>query len=205
MDGSASVSQLLIAWGRGEPAALAQLTPRVYRELHKLARAYLRRGRPNQTLQPTALINEAYLRLLDQSEPVQWENRAHFYGIAARLMRMILVDHARARDAAKRGGAGAAVTLDECRAVSPGRAPDVLEIDEALDRLAAVDERKAKVIELRYFGGMDREEVAAALGLTLSTVKRDLRLGEAWLRRFLAGESGQSGGRAESLESPRVL
>jgi RNA polymerase sigma factor (TIGR02999 family) len=189
MGGSASVSQLLIAWGRGEAAALEELTPRVYRELHKLARAYLRRGRPNQTLQPTALINEAFLRLLDQSQPVQWENRAHFFGIAARLMRMIVVDHARAHHAAKRGGAAAAITLDDCMAVSPHRAPEVLEVDEALDRLAAVDERKAKVIELRYFGGMDREEVAAALGLTVATVKRDLRLGEAWLRRFLAGES----------------
>ena len=188
MGGSASVSQLLIAWGRGEAAALEQLTPRVYRELHKLARAYLRRGRPNQTLQPTALINEAFLRLLDQSQPVEWENRAHFYGIAARLMRMILVDYARAHHAAKRGGAGAPVTLEDCMAVSPSRPPDVLEIDEALDRLAAVDERKAKVIELRYFGGMDREEVAAALGLTVPTVKRDLRLGEAWLRRFLGAE-----------------
>ena len=191
MGGSSSVSQLLIAWRRGEPAALEQLTLRVYRELHKLARAYLRRGQPNQSLQPTALINEAFLRLLDQSQPVQWENRAHFFGIAARLMRIILVDHARARHAAKRGGAAAAVTLDDCMAVSPGRAPDVLEIDEALDRLAAVDERKAKVIELRYFGGMNREEVATALGLTVPTVKRDLRLGEAWLRRFLTGESVQ--------------
>ena len=190
MGGSSSVSQLLIAWGRGEPAALEQLTLRVYRELHKLARAYLRRGQPNQSLQPTALINEAFLRLLDQSQPVQWENRAHFFGIAARLMRIILVDHARARHAGKRGGVTAAVTLDDWMAVSPGRAPDVLEIDEALDRLAAVDERKAKVIELRYFGGMNREEVAAALGLTVPTVKRDLRLGEAWLRRFLTGESG---------------
>jgi len=189
MEEALSVSRLLIAWGRGEPGALEQLTPRVYRELHKLARAYLHRGRPNQSLQPTALINEAYLRLLDQSPPV-WENRAHFFGIAARLMRIILVDHARTNQAAKRGGgAAAAVTLSDCMAVSPARAPDVLEIDEALDRLATVDERKAKVIELRYFGGMDREEVAAALGLTVPTVKRDLRLGEAWLRRFLAGES----------------
>lgn len=181
-----SVSELLAAWGRGEPAALEQLTPRVYRELYQLARAYLRRGRPGQSLQPTALINEAYLRLLDQSPP-QWENRAHFFGIAARLMRMILVDHARARQAAKRGGGAAAITLDDFMAVSPGRAPDVLEVHEALDRLAEVDERKARVIELRYFGGMDREEVAAALDLTVATVKRDLRLGEAWLRRFLAG------------------
>jgi RNA polymerase sigma-70 factor (ECF subfamily) len=189
MAGTQSVSQLLIAWGHGEPAALEQLTPQVYHELHKLARAYLRRGRPNQSLQPTALINEAYLRLLDQSQPMKWENRAHFFGIAARLMRMILVDHARTHRAAKRGGAAAAVTLDDGLAVAAGRAPDVLEVDEALNSLAAVDERKAKVIEMRYFGGMDREEVAAALGLTLATVKRDLRLGEAWLRKFLAGES----------------
>jgi RNA polymerase sigma factor (TIGR02999 family) len=189
MEESPSVSQLLIAWGRGEPAALEQLTPRVYGELHKLARAYLRRGSSGQSLQPTALINEAFLRLLDQSQPVQWENRAHFFGIAARLMRLILVDHARAHHAIKRGGAAAAVTLDDCTALSPGRAPDVLEVHQALDRLAAVDERKAKVIEMRYFGGMDREEVAAALGLTVSTVKRDLRLGEAWLRRFLAGKN----------------
>lgn len=187
--GSPSVSELLIAWGRGEQAALDQLTPRVYGELHKLARAYLRRGRPGQSLQPTALINEAFLRLLDQSKPVEFENKAHFFGIAARLMRMILVDHTRAHHAVKRGGAAAPVTLDDCMAVSPGRAPGVLEVNEALDRLAEVDERKAKVIEMRYFGGMDREEVAAALGLTVATVKRDLRLGEAWLRRFLAGEN----------------
>jgi len=191
MGESHSVSALLIAWGRGEPDALEQLTPRVYRELHKLARAYLRRGLPGNSLQPTALINEAYLRLLDQAQPVEWENRAHFFGIAARLMRIILVDHARSNHAAKRGGAPAAITLDDCMAATPGRAADVLEVNEALDRLAAVDERKAKVIELRYFGGMNREEVAAALGLTLPTVKRDLRLGEAWLRRFLAGDNLQ--------------
>ncbi len=189
MSGAHSVSQLLIAWGKGEPAALEQLTPRVYHELQKLARAYLRRGRPSQSLQPTALINEAYLRLLGQAQPIQWENRAHFFGIAAKLMRMILVDHERARHAAKRGGYRDAVTLNDCMAVSPGCAANVLEIDEALNQLAAVDERKAKVIELRYFGGMDREEVAAALGLTVATVKRDLRLGEAWLRRFLSGRT----------------
>src|SRR5580692_2617704 len=124
MRGSQSVSELLIAWGRGEPAALEQLTPQVYGELHKLARAYLRRGNSGQSLQPTALINEAFVRLLDQSQPVQWENRAHFFGIAARLMRMILVDHARANRALKRGGAAVAVTLDDCMAVSPGCAPD---------------------------------------------------------------------------------
>jgi RNA polymerase sigma factor (TIGR02999 family) len=194
MGKSPSVSQVLIAWGRGEPAALEQLTPQVYRELYKLARAYLRRRRPNQSLQPTALINEAYLRLLDQAQPVQWENWAHFFGIfgiAARLMHIVPVDHAHAHHAARRGGAAAAITLDDCMAVVPGPAADVLELDEALDRLAAVDERKAKVIELHYIGCVDREELAAALGLTVPAVKRDLRLGEAWPCRFLAGESGQ--------------
>jgi len=193
MGESRSVSELLIAWGQGEPAALDQLTPRVYPELHKLARAFLRRAQPNHSLEPTALINEAYLRLLDQSQPIQCQNRTHFYGIAARLMRLVLVDHARSRRAVKRGGSGAPVTLADCMAVSPGRALDVLQMDQALDRLSEVDERKAKVIELRYFGGMNREEVAAALSLTVPTVKRDLRLGEAWLRRFLAGNSPAHG------------
>lgn len=188
MEESPSVSQLLIAWGQGEREALEQLTPRVYSELRVLARSYLRRGQPDQSLQPTVLIHEVFVRLLDQSQPVQWESRAHFFGIAAKLMRAILVDHARSRGSAKRGGAAAPMTLDGCTAVSPGHAPHVLEVDQALNRLAEVDARKAQVIELRYFGGMDREEVAVALGLTLATVKRDLRLGEAWLRRFLAGK-----------------
>lgn len=182
------ISRLLVAWGHGDPKALEELTPKVYQELHKLARAYLRRGGPQPSLQPTALINEAYLRLLGQTTPTQWENRAHFFGIASRLMRLILVDRARTHHAAKRGGGAGPVTLTDCAGIAPGRQPDVLEVDQALDRLAMVDERKAKVIEMRYFGGMDREEVALALGLTIPTVKRDLRLGEAWLRRFLGGE-----------------
>ena len=180
---------MLVEWSQGNQAALEELTPHVYRELHALARSYLRRGRPNHTLQPTALINEACIRLLGKSEPIQWENRAHFFGIAARLMRMVLVDYSRTRQAAKRGGEAEAVTLEETMALSSSHAPDVLEVNEALDHLAKIDERKAKVIELRYFGGMEREEIAAALGLTVATVKRDLRLGEAWLRRFLRGES----------------
>jgi RNA polymerase sigma-70 factor (ECF subfamily) len=183
----ASITGLLTQWSQGSEAALVELTPLVHRELHAIAKTYLRRGRRNQTLQPTALINEAWLRLLGQSPALQWENRTHFFGIAARLMRIVLVDYARSRAAAKRGGAGEAVTLDESMALCPNRAPDVLEVSEALDELAKVDQRKAKVIELRYFGGMDREEIATALGLTVSTVKRDLRLGEAWLRRFLLG------------------
>jgi RNA polymerase sigma-70 factor, ECF subfamily len=193
MDADRSISQLLSAWGDGDPTALDQLAPKVYQELHKLARAYLRRGQPNHTLQPTALINEAYIRLLDQSQPTPWKSRAHFFGIAARLMRIILVDRARTNHAAKRGGGAGLVTLTDCDAIAAGRQPDMLEIDQALERLAAVDERKAKVIEMRYFGGMDREEVALALGLTVPTVKRDLRLGEAWLRRFLSGNTAAEG------------
>lgn len=189
MDAGPQVTQLLVAWSQGDRAALDELTPHVYRELHSLAKAYLRRARPNQTLQPTALINEACLRLLGQTEPIQWENRAHFFGIAARLMRMVLVDYSRSRNAQKRGGSSDPVTLEEALILSPGQLPDVLEINEALDHLAKVDERKANVIELRYFGGMDREEIATALQLTVPTVKRDLRLGEAWLRRYLRGES----------------
>ena len=188
MDDSASVTQLLVAWGRGDKCALEQLTPKVHDELRKLARAYLSRGRPNQTLQPTALINEAYVRLLEQDKPAEWENRAHFFGIAARLMRIVLVDYSRARRAAKRGGDAQAARLVDSVVISPGRAPDVIEVDQALDRLAEVDERKAKVIEMRYFGGLSREEIATAMGLTVPTVKRDLRLAEAWLRRFLSGE-----------------
>lgn len=189
MEDGPQVTQLLVAWSHGDRAALDELTPHVYRELHSLAKSYLRRGRPNQTLQPTALINEACLRLLGQSGKIQWENRVHFFGIAARLMRMVLVDYSRSRHAEKRGGQSDPVTLEETLVLSPARSPDVLEVNEALDELAKVDERKANVIELRYFGGMDREEIATALRLTVPTVKRDLRLGEAWLRRFLRGEN----------------
>lgn len=187
-----TITRLLIDWGNGNETALESLTPLVYDELHALAKRYLGHGR-GQTLQPTELIGELYLRLIDPRAPMAWESRSHFFGIAARLMRLVLVDHARSRAAAKRGGGSDRVTLDETAVLAPGRAPDVLEVDEALSRLAAVDERKARVIELRYFGGMKREEIAAALRLTVPTVKRDLRLGEAWLRRALAGAGGQAG------------
>jgi RNA polymerase sigma-70 factor (ECF subfamily) len=185
------VTELLSRWSQGDQAALEELAPRVQRELHSLASAYLKRGRPGQTLQPTALINEAWLRLIGRSTAIQWENRSHFFGITARLMRIVLVDHARARGAMKRGGALESLTLENVKLLSAGKAPNILEVNEALDQLAKVDERKAKVIELRYFGGMSRDEIAAALDLTLPTVKRDLRLGEAWLRRFLDGEASE--------------
>ncbi len=185
------ITRLLSEWSAGDSAALEELTPLVYRELHALAQKYLSRAGGNQGLQPTELINELYLRLIEGSQPVRWENRSHFFGISARLMRLVLVDHARSRQAAKRGGMAEPVTLKETVLLSPSHAADVLEVDEALSRLAEVDERKAKVIEMRYFGGMKREEIAIALSLTLPTVKRDLRLGEAWLRRYLSGEAGR--------------
>jgi RNA polymerase sigma factor (TIGR02999 family) len=188
MTGPRTITRLLIDWGAGDGTALDRLTPLVYRELHELARTYLARSHRRETLQPTELIDELYLRLIGRSLPVHWENRSHFFGIAGRLMRLVLVDHARARRAAKRGGGAGLVTLTETAALSPNRLPDVLEVDEGLSRLAELDERKAKVIELRYFGGMKREEIAVALGLTLPTVKRDLRLAEAWLRRHLRGQ-----------------
>lgn len=184
MDGS-SITSLLTCWEEGNEAALAELAPQVHRELHALARSYLRKRHHNNTLQATALINEAWLRLIDRSQPMRWESRAHFYGIAARLMRIVLVDYMRSRSAAKRGGTDQPLTVSESVALSPDRPPDVLELSEALDELAKVDDRKARVIELRYFGGMDREEISGALRVSLATVKRDLRLGEAWLRRFL--------------------
>jgi RNA polymerase sigma-70 factor, ECF subfamily len=187
MDGGTPITQLLVDWCQGDHAALEELTPRVYRELQTLARSYLRRLGPNQTLQPTALVNEAWLRLIDQSQLPQWESRSHFFSIAARLMRLVLVDNARKQHAAKRER-GQAVTLQDSIAMSPARSPDVLEVNEALDQLAKVDERKARVIELRYFAGMEREEIATALDLTVASVKRDLRMGEAWLRRFLLGK-----------------
>jgi RNA polymerase sigma factor (TIGR02999 family) len=177
----------LIEWSRGSRTALDELTPHIHRELHAIARRSLLQGRPNQTLQPTALINELYLRLIEQTQAIEWESRSHFFGIAARIMRNVLVDYSRARGAAKRGGAAVAVTLEQAEPLSFDRTPDVLELDEALSRLAERDRRKASVIELRYFGGMRREEIAGALHLTIPTVKRDLRLGEAWLRRYLAG------------------
>jgi RNA polymerase sigma-70 factor (ECF subfamily) len=178
-----NITAILQSWDRDPEAAIGELTPLLYSELRKLAAAYLRRERPNHTLQPTALINEAYLRLIDQPTPV-WRDRAHFFGVAARLMRQILVDFARQYRAAKRDG-GLQVTLEAGALASLERSEELLAVDQALEKLRAVDQRKFQVIELRYFGGLTRDEIAEALGLTLPTVKRDLALGEAWLRRAL--------------------
>ena len=186
---SREITKLLIDWKGGNAEAFNELAPMVYQELRKLAASCLRSDRPDHTLQPTALIHEAYLRLIDQSMP-GWQNRSHFFGVAARLMRQVLVDFARSRQSQKRGG-GNKVTLNEAVAYSEANSSRLLEINEALDRLAAFDERKCKVIELRYFGGLDREEIAEALGVSLATVKRDLALAEAWLRREMGSTLAQ--------------
>jgi RNA polymerase sigma-70 factor (ECF subfamily) len=193
-DDAGAITRLLIEWQAGDKAALERLTPLVYHELHRLAAAYLRRERLDHTLQPTALIHEAYIRLVQRHVPA-FTDRVHFYGLAAHLMRQILVDFARARKAAKRG-AGRKIALDGVQelAIQPAADDDVLTLHDALVRLADFDARKARVIELRYFGGLTRDEVAGVLGLTLATVKRDLALAEAWLRREMT--------RVPSLSAP---
>jgi RNA polymerase sigma-70 factor, ECF subfamily len=177
---SPHITQLLLAWSDGERAALDELTPLVYRELKKIAEGYLRRERSGHTLQPTALAHEAYLKLIDQQH-VRWQNRAHFYGIAAQAMRRILVDHARARLAEKRSSGGTQVTLDEAIDVSDEHAGQLVLLDEALKKLAALDPQKSRIVELKYFGGMSLEEVAAVLNISRATVIRGWRLAKAWL------------------------
>lgn len=184
---SNDITALLAAWKQGDQAALEQLTPLVYQELHQLAHSYLRRERADHTLQPTALIHEAYLRLIDQKIH-QWENRAHFYGVAARLMRQILVEYARGHHAAKRGGGALKLTLEAALDQSQEAPLELIALDDALTALAQVDERKCRVIELRYFGGLSVEETALALGISVPTVVRDQRLAQAWLHREMAKE-----------------
>lgn len=177
-----NITQLLNQWSDGDERALDRLTPLVYQELRQQAARYLRRERPGHTMQTTALINEAYLRLIDAKE-VRWQGRAHFFAIAANLMRRILVDHARQRNAVKRGGSPVHVTLDRIVATANQSKVDVLAIDEALTKLAAVDRQQAQIVELRFFSGLSVEETAAALGISPRTVKRDWSVARAWLRR----------------------
>ena len=179
-----AVTQLLRAWSDGDESALDSLLPLVDAELRRLARTYMARERLGHTLQTTALVNEAFMRLVD-ARSVTWQDRAHFLGIAARLMRRVLVDHARARGMKKRGGGNYTVALDEGMAVSPPSDVNLLALDRALQALAAIDERKSRVIEMRFFGGMTVEETAAALGVSPDTVKRDWRLAKLWLLREL--------------------
>jgi RNA polymerase sigma factor (TIGR02999 family) len=185
MDAKAQVTMLLRDVKNGNGDAIEQLIPIVYDELRRLAAHYLRDERAAITLQPTALVHEAYMRLVAQDMP-EWECRSHFYGVAAHLMRQILVDHARRHRSQKRGGGVAPVPLDEVLAFSPTRSDDVIALDQALTSLAAVDERKCRVIELRYFAGLSVDETARALNLSVGTIGREQRLAEAWLHRELS-------------------
>jgi RNA polymerase sigma-70 factor, ECF subfamily len=184
--GEHDITRLLLAWRQGDDDALSRLAPLVEAELQRLARHYLRGERPGHTLQPTALVNEAYLRLLDWRN-VSWQNRAHFMGIAANMMRRILVDHARHHGFQKRGGAAVKVSLDDTPVGSLERDPDLVALDEALTRLAEIDCRKSQVVELRFFGGLGVEEVAEFLKISPRTVKREWSLAQAWLHCELTG------------------
>jgi RNA polymerase sigma-70 factor (ECF subfamily) len=183
--GSQDVSQLLADWSNGDQAALDKLLPLVNTELRQLARRYMRRENPGHTLQTSALLNEAYLRLIDQ-KTVRWQNRAHFFGIAAQLMRRILIDHARSHHYAKRGGGALRVSLDEAAAVTEAQAAELLAVDEALEKLTAMDARKGRIVELRFFGGLSLEETAEVLGISSPTVQREWRAAKAWLHRILS-------------------
>ena len=186
---STNVTQLLREWNRGSSEALEKLIPIIYEELRARAARYLRRERPGHTLQTTALVHEAYLRLAG-AQDLPWQNRTHFFAIAATLMRRILVEHARKKAASKRGGADVRLTLDESLAMTDrAQGVDVIAVDEALDRLAAVDAQQARVVELRFFSGLSVEETAEALGVSPRTVKRDWAVAKAWLHRELSGES----------------
>jgi RNA polymerase sigma-70 factor (ECF subfamily) len=182
-----NITQLLVQWGNGDKEALDKLLPIVYEELRRQAERFLRRERPNHTLQPTALIHEAYLKLINQ-EHMRWQNRAQFFGIAAQLMRRILVDHARGKQAAKRGGEDVKLQLDE--AMIGGRQKDVnlVTLDEALNRLGQLDEQQGKIVELRYFSGLSIDETSAAVSISPATVKRDWTIAKAWLRREILSD-----------------
>jgi RNA polymerase sigma factor (TIGR02999 family) len=178
-----NVTNLLLDWREGDKSALDRLTPIIYDDLLRLAKARLRAEARQCTIQPTALVHESYLRLADQTR-LECESRAHFYSIAANVMRRVLIDYARKRNAQKRG-AGIRVTLKTGMDLAENRSPDTLTLDEALTKLAAFDERKSRAIELKYFGGMTTEEISAVLGISVATVGRELRVGQAWLRREL--------------------
>jgi RNA polymerase sigma factor (TIGR02999 family) len=184
---SHQITQLLKGWVSGDQAARDQVMPLVYEELRRMAHRHMRKERPGHTLQTSALVNEAFVRLVDQRE-VQWQNRAHFFGIAAQMMRRILVDHARSRKYAKRCGDARQVPLDEVAIVSAERAADVMALDDALTSLATVDQRKSQVVELRFFGGLSIDETATVLAVSPGTVMRDWTLAKAWLRREMRAD-----------------
>jgi RNA polymerase sigma factor (TIGR02999 family) len=184
---SPQVTQLLQAWSQGDEAALEQLVPLVRSELHRLAHRYMRRERPDHTLQATALMNEAYLRLVDRRKR-QWQNRAHFFAVSARVMRHILVDYARARHYQKRGGEAQRLTLDEVMELSEEKSAELVALDDALKELASFDARKSQVVELRFFAGLSVEETAAVLKVSADTVMRDWKTAKVWLLREVSRE-----------------
>ncbi len=192
MPSPGSVTQLLADWRNGDHSALNQLLPLVYDELRRLANSYLNRERPDHTLQATALVHEAYLRLVDQ-RGTSWENRAHFFGVAASLMREILVDHARRRNAAKRGGAVRDLPLDEAVGFFEERDVNLVALDEALNHLAAIDPQKSRTVELRFFGGLTARETAEVLGVSLTTVEREWRMAKVWLLREISRTAASEG------------
>src|ERR687883_1107147 len=183
-----NITELLAGYGRGDKEALDQLMPVVYDELRRQAARYLRREQAGHTLQTTALIHEAYVRLVDQRN-VQWQNRAHFFGIAAQMMRRILVDHARTKKRAKRGGSEVRVSLSEATVAAKDQELDVVALDEALERLAQIDEQQSRVVELRFFSGLSVEETAEVMDISKATVKRDWSMAKAWLHRELSGDT----------------
>ena len=187
MTSTSFITQRLIAWNNGDAAALEELMQAVYNELHRLANHYLRSERPDHTLQPTALVHEAYLRLSDQRQ-VRWQNRAHFFGVAAQMMRRVLVDHARANHRAKRGGAAHKVSFDEAAYLHHNENARLVALDDALNRLKAIDSRKSDVVELRYFGGLSVDETAEVLGVSPHTILRDWNMAKAWLYQEITGD-----------------
>jgi RNA polymerase sigma-70 factor (ECF subfamily) len=182
--GSDQITRLLIAWRNGEATALEELIPLVHRELKQIARRFMRRQRVGHTLQTTALVNEAYVRLVD-SNKVNWQDRSHFYAISAQLMRRVLVDAARRKNSAKRGGERVQITLSDDLKATPDNVTDVVALDEALERLAQMNARQCQIVELRYFGGLTEEEIASTLNISARTVRRDWNLARAWLFREL--------------------
>lgn len=182
-NGQGDVTVLLLAWREGGPEALDALAPVVYDELRRIARRHLSHEKAN-TLQPTALVNEAFLRLINTKQ-VAWQDRVHFFAVAARLMRRILIDRARARHMQKRGSGAARVTMDDGMLVAEDNAIDVLAVDEALEKLAAMDPRKAQVVEMRFFGGLGNDQIAFALGVSNDTVERDWKFAKSWLKKQL--------------------
>jgi RNA polymerase sigma factor (TIGR02999 family) len=181
------ITHLLLAWGKGDQTALEKLMPLVYEELRRMARRYMNRQRPGHTLQSAALVNEAYLRLIDSSQ-VQWQDRTHFFAVSAQLMRRVLVDFARARGNLKRGGGAQRIALDEAPEICADRGAELIALDDALNTLAAMNPRQSQIVELRYFGGLSEEETAEALKVSTRTVRRDWSLARAWLYRELSKE-----------------